>query len=181
MATAVLSIADSFHLMIDIEWYFSTCLLCTVCIPWVSVVQSLFVAELQRRVLYAFQLFFVKLCSVFPIKGTYLIILGIFEVGLLICGVAPNSSAFILGRAIAGVGSSGLFSGSLITLAYGVPLAKRATYSGLIVRMYEFVSVVDEFAKVTSFLPLSRESADETDVCADPLLDDSFTDNPRTP
>jgi MFS family permease len=38
-------------------------------------------------------------------------------VGSLICGVAPSSDALIVGRAIAGIGVAGLFSGALIILA----------------------------------------------------------------
>ena len=41
----------------------------------------------------------------------YLIAIGIFELGSLLCGVAPNSTALIVGRAVAGVGSAGIFSG----------------------------------------------------------------------
>jgi len=50
----------------------------------------------------------------------------------LVCGIAPNSIALIIGRAIAGLGSAGLFSGALIIVAYSVPLAKRPMYTGFI-------------------------------------------------
>ena len=50
----------------------------------------------------------------------------------MICGVAPNSVALIVGRAIAGIGSAGIFSGALIIVAYSVPLAKRPMYTGFI-------------------------------------------------
>lgn len=65
----------------------------------------------------------------------------IFELGSLICGVANNSLALIMGRAVAGIGSAALFSGALIILAYSVPLAKRPLYSGLIGGMYGIASV----------------------------------------
>jgi MFS family permease len=55
--------------------------------------------------------------------------------------VAPNSVALILGRAIAGVGSAGIFSGALIIIAYSVPLVKRPMYSGFIGAMYGIASV----------------------------------------
>lgn len=51
--------------------------------------------------------------------------IGVFEIGSLICGVAPTSTALIIGRAVAGLGSAGIFSGALILVAYAVPLAKR--------------------------------------------------------
>jgi MFS family permease len=41
-----------------------------------------------------------------------------FELGSLICGAAPSSSALIVGRAIAGIGVGGIFSGALIISAY---------------------------------------------------------------
>jgi len=62
----------------------------------------------------SFQLLFGKFYTFFSIKYVYLTAIGIFELGSLICGVAPNSIALILGRAIAGLGSAGIFSGALI-------------------------------------------------------------------
>ena len=71
----------------------------------------------------------------------FLIAIGIFEVGSLVCGVAPNSTALIVGRAIAGLGSAGIFSGALIIIAYTIPLQKRPIYMGLIGAMYGVASV----------------------------------------
>ena len=45
----------------------------------------------------AFQLFFGKLYFLFHIKYVFLSTLFIFELGSLICAVAPNSIALILG------------------------------------------------------------------------------------
>ena len=55
--------------------------------------------------------------------------------------MAPNSASLIAGRAVAGVGSAGLMSGSVLILAHSVPLAKRPVYSGLIGGMYGLASV----------------------------------------
>jgi MFS family permease len=84
---------------------------------------------------------FGKFYSFFPIKTVFLIAISIFEIGSLICGVAPNSIALIIGRAIAGVGSAGIFSGALIVVAYSVPLEKRPGYFGLLGAMYGIASV----------------------------------------
>lgn len=72
----------------------------------------------------------------------YVIAIAIFEVGSLICGVAPNSPALIVGRAIAGVGSAGVFSGSYLIIATSVPLSRRPMFAGLIGGMYGISSVV---------------------------------------
>ena len=85
------------------------------------------------------QLLFGKWYTFFSIKYVYLIAIAIFELGSLICGVAPNSISLIIGRAVAGVGSAGIFSGALIIVAYSVPLVKRPMYSGFIGAMYGIV------------------------------------------
>jgi MFS family permease len=76
----------------------------------------------------ALQLLFGKFYTYLSIKWVYLAAIFIFEVGSLICGVAPNSVALIVGRAVAGLGSAGLFSGALLILAHSVPLHKRPLY-----------------------------------------------------
>ncbi|CAG8887906.1 unnamed protein product [Penicillium egyptiacum] len=55
-----------------------------------------------------------KLSSTFPLRWCYIIFFSIFMVGSLICGFAPNSNTFIAGRAVAGVGASGVASGGFI-------------------------------------------------------------------
>ncbi|KAI1085696.1 MFS transporter, partial [Whalleya microplaca] len=54
-----------------------------------------------------------KLTTVFTLRGVYICFFTIFLVGSAICGWSPNSNAFIVGRAIAGVGASGVASGGL--------------------------------------------------------------------
>ena len=44
---------------------------------------------------------------IFSVKWTYLAAIFVFEIGSLLCAVAPNSTSFIVGRAIAGVTSHG--------------------------------------------------------------------------
>ncbi|MCJ1405002.1 hypothetical protein MMC11_008228 [Xylographa trunciseda] len=119
IATAIPRITDQFHSLEDVGWYASSYLL-TTC---------------------AFQLQFGKLYTFFSIKWVFLTAIAIFELGSLICGVAPNSVALIVGRAIAGIGSAGIFSGGLIIVAYSVPLEKRPIYTGLIGGMYGIASV----------------------------------------
>jgi predicted MFS family arabinose efflux permease len=60
-----------------------------------------------------------------PCQYTFLTFLAIFELGSLLCGVAPSSDMLIVGRAVAGMGSSGLMNGALTIVAACVPLDKR--------------------------------------------------------
>jgi MFS family permease len=52
------------------------------------------------------------------VKGTFLVAIGIFEIGSLICALAPSSIVLIVGRAVAGIGVGGLFSGALVIVAH---------------------------------------------------------------
>lgn len=61
----------------------------------------------------AFQLVFGRLYSQFNNKIIFLGSLAIFEVGSLVCATSHSSIAFIIGRGVAGLGASGLQSGSL--------------------------------------------------------------------
>lgn len=89
----------------------------------------------------ATQLIYGKFYTFYSIKWVYLTALFIFEIGSLICGVAPNSVALIIGRAIAGVGAAGIFSGAILIIANTVPLRQRPTYMGFVGGMYGIASV----------------------------------------
>ncbi|KAK5112973.1 hypothetical protein LTR62_003795 [Meristemomyces frigidus] len=119
ISTAIPRITDQFKSINDVGWYGSAYLL-TTC---------------------AFQLFFGKLYTFLSIKWVYLIAIFIFEVGSAICGAAPNSTSLIIGRAIAGLGSAGIFSGAILIVTQTVPLKKRPTYMGGIGGMYGLASV----------------------------------------
>ncbi|KAL8398464.1 hypothetical protein RB596_005839 [Gaeumannomyces avenae] len=119
ITTAIPRITDEFRSLEDVGWYGSAYLLTTA----------------------ALQLLFGKFYTFFSVKWIYLIAIGLFELGSLICGVARNSLTLILGRAIAGLGSAGLFSGSLVILAHSVPMATRPLFTGLIGSMCGIASV----------------------------------------
>lgn len=89
----------------------------------------------------AFQLFFGKLYTFFSIKYVYLTAIAVFEIGSVVCGAAPTSEALIIGRAVAGIGAAGVFSGALVIVAYTVPLVQRPIYTGIIGAMYGLASV----------------------------------------
>ena len=91
VATAIPRITDEFHSLNDVGWYGSAFFL----------------------TLASFQSTWGKAYKYFDLKPTFMVSIAIFEIGSLICGVAQNSVTLIVGRAIAGTGSS-----------YGVVVAK---------------------------------------------------------
>lgn len=74
-------------------------------------------------------------------KWVYMVCIGIFEIGSLVCGVAPNSTALIIGRAIAGMGSAGIMSGAIVIVVYIIPLQKRPAYTGMFGMVFAVASV----------------------------------------
>lgn len=58
------------------------------------------------------------------------------------CGTAPNSNAFIVGRALAGLGSAGIFSGSIILFVAVMPLEKRPAVVGLMGSVFGIASII---------------------------------------
>jgi MFS family permease len=119
LATAIPKITDHFKALDDVGWYGSAYLLCTC----------------------AFQLLFGKIYTFYSVKWTFLMAIFIFELGSLVCGAAPTSNALIVGRAVAGLGCAGIFSGALIIVAHAVPLRQRPVYTGVIGAMYGVASV----------------------------------------
>lgn len=54
-----------------------------------------------------------------------------FEVGSLLCAVANSSAMLIVGRAIAGLGAAGVFSGALVIVGNLVVLRMRPCKSAV--------------------------------------------------
>ena len=69
-------------------------------------------------------------------KWTFLSGLLLFQLGSLICGVAPTSKVLIVGRAIAGTGSAGILTGAFVVVTRSAPLQKRPLYAGIVGMMY---------------------------------------------
>ncbi|KAG6163553.1 hypothetical protein E4U11_001863 [Claviceps purpurea] len=119
IATAIPRITDQFNALEDVGWYGSAYLL-TTC---------------------AVQLIFGKLYTFYSVKWVYLCGIFLFEIGSLVCGATPNSVGLILGRAVAGLGGAGIFSGALLIINISVPLRQRPMYMGIIGSMYGIASV----------------------------------------
>ncbi|KAK6207090.1 hypothetical protein LQW54_007519 [Pestalotiopsis sp. IQ-011] len=77
----------------------------------------------------------------FDIKLAFLGAVALFELGSLVSAVAPSSVAFIIGRAIAGLGTAGIFSGSIVIMSYTLPLRRRPIMFGLFGGMWGIASV----------------------------------------
>ena len=88
---AIPQITDEFNSLPDVGWYGSAYLL-TCC---------------------SFQLLLGKLYTFYAVKAVLLMSVLLFEVSSVVCGAAPSSMAFIVGRAIAGIGAAGIFAGAV--------------------------------------------------------------------
>jgi predicted MFS family arabinose efflux permease len=51
------------------------------------------------------------------VRTVFILAIAVFELGSLVCALAPTSKALIIGRAIAGMGVGGIFSGGLVIIA----------------------------------------------------------------
>jgi MFS family permease len=120
VATAIPKITDEFQGLGDVAWYGSAFFMTVG----------------------GFQSTWGKVFKYFPLKISFLIAICIFELGSLICGVAPNSTALIVGRAIAGVGAAGIGSGAYTIIAFTAPPKKRPVFTGIIGTAYGIAAVI---------------------------------------
>ena len=89
----------------------------------------------------AFQLLFGRIYTFYSPKIVFMVAIFLFEIGSAISGAAPNSTSFIIGRAVAGLGGSGAFSGAIVIIMYTVPLHKRPILQGMIGAIFGIASV----------------------------------------
>ncbi|KAJ5569454.1 uncharacterized protein N7459_008884 [Penicillium hispanicum] len=120
IATAIPKISDQFHAIEDIGWYASAYLLSSS----------------------ATQLLWGRIYTFYSTKTLFLAAVVVFEVGSALCGAAPNSNAFIVGRAIAGIGSAGIYNGSTVIVSQVLPLHKRPMFVGLMGSTFGISSIV---------------------------------------
>ncbi|KAF2493508.1 MFS general substrate transporter [Lophium mytilinum] len=109
IGTAIPSITDAFHSVPDVGWYGGAYTLAN--------------AALQPMT--------GKLYTYFRLKWLFLICFAVFEVGSLICGLATSSKMLIIGRAVAGMGSSGLQNGALTLISAAVPKSRLPALQGI--------------------------------------------------
>lgn len=114
VATAIPSITDEFQGLSDVAWY-----------------GSVFFMTIG-----SFQPMWGKIYKYFSLKYSYLTAIIIFEVGSLVCGVAPSSDTFIVGRAISGIGAAGIASGSYTIVGFITNAKRRPLFTGIIGAMF---------------------------------------------
>ncbi|KAF5630279.1 major facilitator superfamily transporter [Fusarium sp. NRRL 52700] len=110
VATAVPAITDHFHTVAHVGWYSSAFRL-SVC---------------------AFQFIFGKAYKLFSVKRIFLMSNVISIVGSVLSGAAVSSTMLVVGRAVAGLGSAGLFAGSFIIIVQSTPLRRRPLFLGVL-------------------------------------------------
>ncbi|KAI0465629.1 MFS gliotoxin efflux transporter glia [Xylaria cf. heliscus] len=120
IATAIPSITSEFHSMDDVGWYGSAFFL----------------------TLAAFQAFWGKAYKYYSLRLVFMASIAVFEIGSLVAALAPNSIALIVGRAIQGVGGSGLTSGCYTIAAFLVPPERVNIIIGLLGSTFSLSSVV---------------------------------------
>ncbi|KAB8231646.1 major facilitator superfamily domain-containing protein [Aspergillus alliaceus] len=91
LATVAPTLTNEFHSIDDLGW-------------WTAAYQLM---------LSVFQIPYGKLYSLFSIEIIYLSAISVFELGSLVRATAPNSIAMTFGRAIAGAGAAGIFTGGI--------------------------------------------------------------------
>jgi MFS transporter, DHA2 family, glioxin efflux transporter len=83
-----------------------------------------------------------KFFKYFPLKISFLGSIFVFELGSLICAVSQNSTTFVVGRAVAGVGAAGLGTGAFVIIAFAVEPRLRPQLMGLVGGVYGLSSVL---------------------------------------
>ncbi|KAI0385716.1 MFS gliotoxin efflux transporter glia [Hypomontagnella monticulosa] len=83
-----------------------------------------------------------KAFKYFDLKHAFITSILIFEIGSLICGLAPNSKSLIAGRAIAGLGAAGMVVGGTSIVAFSAEPKFRPVLMGFVGLTYSLASVL---------------------------------------
>ncbi|ROW16766.1 hypothetical protein VPNG_01626 [Cytospora leucostoma] len=120
ISTAIPKITAQFNSLEDVAWYGSAFFL----------------------TLASFQSVWGKAYKYFSVRGCFLTSICVFEIGSLLCALAPNSAALIVGRAIQGAGGAGSNLGSYTIASFIAPPAKVPGIVGLIGVVFSIASVI---------------------------------------
>ncbi|KAF4766518.1 hypothetical protein HAV15_010474 [Penicillium sp. str.  len=119
IVTAIPHITSEFHSLNDVGWYGSAYLLANC----------------------ALQPLAGKLYTLLGLKYTFFAFLCIFELGSVLCGAARSSTMLIVGRAVAGMGGSGLVNGALTILSTAAPKHKQPVLIGVMMGLSQIAIV----------------------------------------
>uniref|UniRef100_A0A0B7KEH2 Major facilitator superfamily (MFS) profile domain-containing protein n=1 Tax=Bionectria ochroleuca TaxID=29856 RepID=A0A0B7KEH2_BIOOC len=119
VGTAIPKITTEFNSMADAGWYGSAFFLTL----------ATFIAAWGKAYKY------------FSLRVVYILAIAIFEVGSLVCALAPSSTALIIGRAIQGAGAAGVAGGGYTISAFVVPPSVQPTVVGLMGSVFTVASV----------------------------------------
>ncbi|KAL1865037.1 hypothetical protein Daus18300_007384 [Diaporthe australafricana] len=120
IATAIPRITSEFSSMEDVGWYGSAFFL----------------------TLASFQSMWGKAYKYYSLRLVFIGSIALFEVGSLVCALAPNSVALIVGRAIQGAGGAGLTGGCYTIAVFVARPAKLSIIFGLLGSTFSLASVV---------------------------------------
>ncbi|KAJ9633889.1 hypothetical protein H2204_006675 [Knufia peltigerae] len=120
LATAIPRITDEFHGLDNVSWY----------------------SAAYFMTFGTFQSTWGKLFKYFNLKFYYLTSIAIFELGSLICAVAPGPTALIVGRAIAGLGGAGVGTGAFTIIGFIVEPKSRPAVIGFNGATYGIAAVL---------------------------------------
>ncbi|KAI6778278.1 putative mfs multidrug protein [Emericellopsis cladophorae] len=110
IGTALPQITSDFHRLGDVGWYISAYTLGNAAVQPLSG----------------------KMFTYFNLKWTFLLFFLVFEVGSALCGAATSSAMLIAGRAVAGIGGSGLVNGGLTIIMAAAKPERMPLYTGLV-------------------------------------------------
>lgn len=119
MGPAIPAITNQFNSIGDIGWYGSSYMLTCA----------------------GFILVYGRIYTFFSTKVVFLSSIFLFEVGSAVCGAAQTSNMLIIGRSVAGLGSSGIFTGAILIMLNTVPLHRRPILQGLFGACFGVASV----------------------------------------
>ncbi|KAI0973219.1 MFS general substrate transporter [Xylaria arbuscula] len=111
VGTAIPQITTVFHSLSDVGWYGTAYQLANCAVQPLSG----------------------KIYTYFNTQWSFFSFFLIFELGSVVCGTAQSSVAFIIGRAVAGVGASGLLNGCLLICSASFPPSRLPSYQGVLI------------------------------------------------
>ncbi|KAM0747337.1 MFS general substrate transporter [Meredithblackwellia eburnea MCA 4105] len=114
LAPALPTISSQFHSLDRLAW----------------IASAYFLAETP------FLLFWGQVLTLFDVKRVFLLCVGIFEVGSIICGSSTSINVLIFGRAVSGAGAAGIFISCIAILTKVTTLQQRPIFMGVFGAMF---------------------------------------------